>query len=154
MRYSFAKSLVSAVLLLSYLVLPKFGFPDGGIAGHLLHPLSHANVWHLLANILCLWMLSCDLHLSVSLIVSVVCSFIPCLISEPTMGFSGVLFAMVGISWGKVGMFREMLWRNKWFLIIPAFIPHVNALIHLYCFVTGYAAGRYVIDKKNKSDWI
>ena len=154
MRYSFAKSLVSAVLLLSYLVFPKFGFPDGGISGHLLHPLSHANVWHLLANILCLWMLSCDLHLSVSLIVAVVCSFIPCLMSEPTMGFSGVLFAMVGISWGKVGMFREMLCRNKWFLIIPAFIPHVNALIHLYCFVAGYAAGRYVIRKENKSDWV
>ena len=34
-----------------------------------------------------------------------------------------------------------MVWRNKWFLFIPIFIPHVNAMIHLYCMVMGYLFG-------------
>ena len=57
------------------------------------------------------------------------------------MGFSGVLFAIVGISWGKVHRFRDMLTKNIWFLIIPAFIPHINFLIHLYCLLLGYLYG-------------
>lgn len=57
------------------------------------------------------------------------------------MGFSGVLFAMVGIGWGRTGQFVKMLDKNKWFLIIPLFLPHVNAFIHLYCLLLGYVAG-------------
>jgi hypothetical protein len=57
------------------------------------------------------------------------------------MGFSGIIFAMVGIAWGKAHRFREMLTKNFWFLIIPAFIPHVNFLIHLYCLLLGYLYG-------------
>jgi hypothetical protein len=68
------------------------------------------------------------------------------------MGLSGVLFAIVGISWGKVCRFRDMFWKNRWFLIIPVFIPHVNAFIHVYCLVAGYVAGRYLPLKK--SEWI
>lgn len=57
------------------------------------------------------------------------------------MGFSGVLFAMVGISWGKTHRFKDMMVRNKWILIIPAFIPHINFLIHIYCLLFGYLYG-------------
>jgi hypothetical protein len=62
-------------------------------------------------------------------------------LSEPTYGFSGVLFAMVGVSWGRIHRFRDMILRNKWFLIIPAFLPHVNFLIHIYCLLFGYLYG-------------
>jgi hypothetical protein len=36
-----------------------------------------------------------------------------------------------------------MIVRNKWFLIIPAFLPHVNFLIHIYCLIAGYLYGYY-----------
>ena len=150
MRYSLAKVIVSIVLVVSYFAMPQVGFGGGGCSdtvtywtGHVLYVLSHANVWHLAANLLCLWMIPCRLHLGSSYFVAVVCSFLPCFIDEATVGFSGVLFAIVGMSWGRVRRFMDMLWRNKWFLVIPMFIPHVNALLHVYCLIAGYLVGCY-----------
>ena len=157
MRYFLAKVIVSVVLVVCYIFMPKFGFIDVHELGecwyvHLLYPFSHANIWHLLANIVCLWMIPCELHLLISFLLAVLCSILPCFISEMTMGFSGVLFAIVGISWGKVHRFKDMIWKNKWFLVIPIFLPHVNAFIHLYCMIFGYLCGRYIPMKK--SDWL
>ena len=163
MKYSLAKVIVSVVLVVSYFAMPQFAF-GGGCGdtatywtGHVLYPLSHANVWHLAANVLCLWMIPCGLHLGSSYLVAVACSFLPCFIGEPTCGFSGVLFAIVGMSWGRVRRFREMLWRNKWFLVIPMLIPHVNAMLHVYCLMAGYAVGycwRDDVLPKGTKDWI
>lgn len=154
MKYSFAKLIVSVVLVVWFFAMPQAGFTgEWEIGGHMLYPLSHANIWHLLANLLCLWMIPCGLHLTVATFVAVLCSFLPCFISEPTVGFSGVLFSIVGISWGKAHRFRDMIWRNKWFLLIPVFIPHVNALLHVYCLVGGYLIGHFVRDLGD-SDWL
>lgn len=177
MKEIIIKSSAALILLASYLFLPKYGFPtatvpvglpDGSslwssvahicateepsasaILSHLLYPLSHANVFHLAANILCLFMLRCRTHIIVSFFCAVLCSFLPCPLlpiygqsQTLTIGFSGVLFAMVGISWGKARRFRDMLTKNKYFLIIPAFLPHVNFLIHIYCLLLGYLYGR------------
>lgn len=142
MKYSDTKLVVSTFLVLWWLLAPQLGFPEGGTLGHSFYSFSHANVWHLLANMVCLWMIPCELHLLSVYVVAVLCSYLPCFISEPTVGFSGVLFAIVGMSWGKVGRFRDMLWKNKWWLVVPIFIPHVNALLHVYCLVGGYLVGR------------
>ena len=133
----------------SYFFLPKYGFTfHGPLLNHFLYPFSHANIWHLSANILCLWMLRLPTHIIATYICAALCSFLPCPLlplyggsAEATMGFSGVLFAMVGVSWGKLHRFRDMVWRNKWYLIIPAFLPHVNFLIHIYCMLAGYLYG-------------
>ena len=165
------KLFVCLVLVGSYFLLPKYGFTAFSFSlqppyfnpqpstFNLLYPLSHANIWHLLANILCLFMLRCPLHIFATYIIAVIASFIPSpllldIIFPPlgeggegvTMGFSGVLFAIVGISWGKVHRFRDMLTKNIWFLIIPAFIPHINFLIHLYCLLLGYLYGHLCCD--------
>ena len=149
------KVIISVALTLSYFFLPKYGYV--AVSGfpvdytsHLLYPISHANIWHLLLNICCLWMLRCPIRLHVTYPIAVIASFLPCLsfsvqhgfalLTEPTMGFSAILFAMVGMSWGYIGQFRNMLWRNKWFLIILPFIPHVNFLIHIYTMLLGYLA--------------
>lgn len=158
MKFSWAKVVVSVVLVASYFLLPNFGFLWGGtISEHFLYPLSHANVWHLAANLLCLWMIPCELHLFRAYAMAVVCSFLPCFVPALTYGFSGVLFAIVGMSWGRVRRFKDMIWRNKWFLVVPIFIPHVNALLHVYCMVAGYVVGRYWHDgimPKWKKDWV
>ncbi len=159
MKDSHIKIVLTLVLCLSYCFLPKYGFTPfhGSLSGHtlathLLYPFSHANVFHLLANIVCLWWLR-SLHLPVTYIIAVLCSFLPSFslygffagqgfaLAEPTYGFSGIIFAVVGVSWGKVHRFRDMLWRNKWFLIITTFLPHVNFLIHLYCLLLGFLYG-------------
>ena len=163
MKYSLAKVIVSLVLMVSYFAMPQFAFGDGCgstatyWAGHVLYPLSHANIWHLLANVLCLWMIPCGLHLGSAYLVAVLCSFLPCFLGEDTMGFSGVLFAIVGMSWGKVKRFRDMLWKNKWWLVIPMFIPHVNALLHIWCLLGGFLVGYFWRDSllpKGTKDWL
>jgi membrane associated rhomboid family serine protease len=154
MKENIIKSLITLLLLISYFFLPKYGFTSfEGLGTHLLYPFSHVNIFHLAANILCLWMLRCRTHVLLTYCIAVAASFLPsfCLygliagqgyaLTEPTYGYSGVIFAMVGISWGKANRFRDMLWRNKWYLIIPAFVPHVNFLIHIYCLIGGYGAG-------------
>lgn len=140
------KTIVCCCLVWSYFFLPKCGYTDicsggGEIVEHLVYPLSHANVWHLAANVVFLWMIPCRMHLVACYACAVVCSFLPCFMSEPTMGFSGVLFAMVGVSWGEVRRFKDMIRKNAWFLVIPFVLPHVNAMVHLYCMVAGYAIG-------------
>lgn len=144
-KFDYLKIIVSIVLVGSYFLLPEYGFTFSlcPLENHFLYPLSHANIWHLLGNLFCLWMLTCPMHILYTYLGAVACSFLPCLISEPTMGFSGVLFVMVGMSWGKVHKFKDMLWSNKWILIIPAFLPHINFLIHFYCIIAGYLLGRY-----------
>lgn len=150
-KFSLAKIIVSLVLVVWYFIMPQYSFSGYGIgtdetlSGHVLYSFSHANVWHLSANILCLWMLPCELHLLFAIIAAVLCSFLPCFIGESTCGFSGVLFAIVGMSWGSARKFKDMLWRNKWWLIIPVFIPHVNALLHVYCLLAGYFFSRWMI---------
>ena len=149
-RIGIFKLLVSFVLVGSYFFLPEYGFTFSvqPLVNHLLYPMSHANIWHLAGNILCLWMLRCPMHLIATFVCAVLCSFLPCFVAEPTMGFSGVLFAMVGISWGKIHRFKDMLWKNKWILVIPAFLPHINFMIHLYCLIAGYLYGRYATRDK------
>lgn len=147
------KLVVSFILVGSYFLLPRYGFTfHGPLINHFLYPLSHANVWHLSANLLCLWMLRCPPHIMATFVCAVLCSFLPCPmlplwgtdVFQPTVGYSGALFAMVGISWGKIHRFRDMLSKNVWFLLITAFIPHVNFLIHLYCLLLGYLLGHLV----------
>ena len=170
-HYRLVKLIVSLVLVGSYFFLPKYGFTsfdgnafDGFPVDNFLYPLSHANIWHLLANILCLWMLRCKMHIVATYLIAVVCSFLPsfsiydCVmqggfsaLSEPTYGFSGILFAMVGVSWGKIHRLRDMIVRNKWYLIIPAFLPHVNFLIHIYCLFAGYLYGTLCVKKSENS---
>lgn len=140
--------LLSILLVLSYFLLPKYGFtsfepsePRDGLINHILYPLSHANIFHLAANIVFLWMVRCKLHLAVTFTIAIICSFFPCYTTEPTMGCSGVLFAMVGITWGRAAMFKSMFWRNKWIFLIMILAPHVNFLIHIYCLLAGFLFG-------------
>lgn len=165
------KAILSVLMVFAYFALPKYGFAsfDGivstdKIVTHLLYPFSHANIWHITANLVCLWMVSCRFHIFVAYAIAVLCSFIPSIslfdcithwqiepTQEPTMGFSGILFATVGISWGKVHNFRDMIWRNKWYLIIPAFLPHINFLIHTYCMLLGYLYGSLLCEHISNS---
>lgn len=140
------------MLIASYFLLPKYGFTScSGIVEHILYSISHANIWHLLANVLCLFVLRCPTHIISAFLCAVLCSFLPCPITEPTMGFSGMLFVMAGISWGRIHKLWDMVRRNSIILIIPAFLPHINFMIHFYCLLAGYIVGRFLLLYKSKN---
>ena len=141
---------ITILLVVSFFFLPKYAYTSSLGIEHFLYPISHANIVHLLVNILCLWMVRCPVNILVTYTVAVIASYLPAvslygLQEIPTMGFSGILFAMVGITWGRVQRFKDMFIKNKWYLIIPFFIPNINAFVHIYCLLLGFAYGYYSV---------
>lgn len=173
------KVVVTAVLVVWWLFGPMVGFCPVGktdghtigmIWGHLLWPLSHANVWHLAGNLWVLWWLKGRLCLREAFVMAVVCSFLPELpgvweIIRPeadasgtvaTCGFSGVLCAMIGVKWGRwirsrgtASAYREFAKRVLPFVAVGFFIPHVNWSIHLYCLLAGVVYGMVAVTRQH-----
>lgn len=139
------KSFIIIVLVLSFFLLPKYAVgDDSGFIHHVLFPISHANIFHLAGNILCLWLFKIKLHLPVTVAVSFVCSYLPQFNlwgMEPFMGFSGILFAVIGIMYGRQNRPKRMFKYCIIPLLITGLFPHVCLSIHLYCLLAGYAYG-------------
>lgn len=155
------KSVVTMVLVLWWLYGPVVGYSSNGtILEHLLWPLCHANIWHLIGNLYVLWCLKGDLHIKVAFVISFLCSWLPVLpglwdltSDEPitTVGISGVLCAIIGIKWGAYCCGGKRYWtfvKNVMpFILIGVFVPHINWCIHLYCVVVGFLYGRYGLNR-------
>lgn len=146
------------------------------VASHVLYMVSHANFWHLAGNLFVLWMIPNRLYLLEAVIIAFVTSWLPSVGSiwdiwnnEPvaaTVGFSGVLFAILGIKWGVycVGQHKGRISRRGRimdeqrtaisakrlkmfcvrvlpFALIGFLVPHLNWTIHLYCLTAGLLVG-------------
>lgn len=149
------KILITILLVTAFIFLPKYSYPTDGCdtlaaaPSHILSIFSHANIFHLSANILCLWLLKCRLRLPLAIASSFLCSFLPQWSlwgAEQTLGFSGVLFSVVGMTWGVAEKsFPSSLIRmcriNLPPILLTALFPHVNAFIHLYTLLCGYLVG-------------
>jgi len=162
------KTAVTAVLVLYWLLGVQTGYQNGYADGtpvgtvmeeHVLAMVSHAGAWHLAGNLFVLWLIAGRLHLLPSLAIAFLMSFVPAFgivwpMSGVTMGFSGVLFAIIGIKWGiycrsfdPAGTafvrraVREFCVKVLPFALIGIFIPQVNWCVHLYCVLTGFAYG-------------
>ena len=136
------------IIVVCFLLLPKVGFLPAGAEGfsvirNILFPLSHANIFHLALNILCIcYLKNAKRYVIPAVIVSFLCSLLP----EPNysmepgiMGASGILFAIVGFKYGIYGKGALMV-RNNWlFFLVSAFMPNVAMLYHLYCITIAYA---------------
>lgn len=121
-----------------YIVFPQTGYVwNGSVLGHFTYPFCHANVFHLVCNCFCLWLFRQPLNYNAWLI-AMLCSFFPCLATEPTMGMSGALFAHIGITWARLNRFGEMCRRVLPLTILFGLLPHMNMLIHIYCLFTAY----------------
>lgn len=111
------------------------------ITGHLSFCFFHANIFHLLVNLLCLWSIRGKMNIPIAYAVSVLASFSPQFTHEHTTGLSGLLFAAFGIMWGEHSTFRTMCKACAPAILIAVFLPHVNGLLHLWCLLGGFLAG-------------
>ena len=156
------KTLVTLLLVAWYLLRPQVGYTsDMDSPAHVTYLLCHANVWHLAGNVFVLWMMKGRLHLTASIIIAIITSFIPTIGSVwdgfvfdgQTMGFSGVLFAIAGIQWGKhIWLLtgkdkqrqatRAFVTKALPWAFVGVLIPHINWCIHLYCMMAGFIYGR------------
>lgn len=167
------KAVVSVTLVAWWIAGPVVGYrpvgePTGTVAGtiweHVGWMVSHGNVWHLAGNVFVLWCMKGRVPLAAGVVTAFLCSWLPVVpglwdifsLAEPasTVGFSGVLCGMIGVQWGvwcrtqrKAAVHGGCYWvfakKVMPFLIVGAFIPHINWSIHIYCVLMGLAYGRY-----------
>lgn len=129
--------LISVVLILWYFIMPQKGYTDYDILSHLYGIMSHANIFHLACNVFCLCSLKNKIRIIPSVVIAFLTSFIPTWY-ENTMGFSGVIFAILGIEWGEVGQFRKMCKLILPWVLVTLLMPNMNALYHFYSLMGGY----------------
>ena len=156
------KLLVTLILVAWYIWMPQVGF-TAGMEGraHITYLLCHANIWHLAGNVFVLWMMRGKLHLLPAILVAILSTFLPVfgsvwdglLFDGQTMGFSGVLFAIAGVQWGRLEWSKNtehdrFIVRWSFFskavpwAFVFVLIPHINWSLHLYCMILGYIYGR------------
>ncbi len=145
----YAPSLVVASVCLLFSAMgANFAFTgETGIGNAMLYHFSHANIFHLAANLVALFMfrprwVTC----AYGYLASSVAAVLPFawVTDEATCGLSGFIFAC----WAR----RYWSFKIKPFYIfgvclVSAFIPHVNWRIHLYSFILAfgiYAARDYI----------
>lgn len=156
------KVLITLLLVAWYIWMPQQGYIyDHDDAAHFSYILCHANVWHLAGNLFVLWMIRGNLYLPSSLVIAILASFAPAFgsvwdsftLDAPTMGCSGVIFAMCGVKWGKYiwretdkqkkqKLTNDFLLKAVPFTLAGMLISHINWSLHLYCLMAGFVYGR------------
>ena len=131
---------------------------ESGFLDHFIFAFCHANLIHLGLNLTSLFLFKKRLYIIEGIYISFLASYLPVwMISgdEATMGFSGVLFAIVGIKYGVVfsrcktiqslqntiKINRKAIAILLTSVVITIFIPHLNWCLHLYCLIIGCAYG-------------
>lgn len=161
-RLTIEKTVVSLILIAWYLLMPTIGYKQTDttdVVCHICYMWSHANIWHLAGNLFVLWLIRGRMYLVPSIVIALVCSWIPAFSMwgevGMTIGFSGVLFAVIGIKWGVYCRNASMMGRifeqqalldfaKKClpFALVGFIIPHINWCIHLYSLIAGLVYGR------------
>lgn len=113
----------------------SFVWNEYGVS-HFFYPFSHANVFHLLANLVALLTFRKNVGI-VAYIAAVAASFLP-MSSTATMGLSAVLFAHIGATWAYSAGFYPMCRRILPFAVLIGLLPGVNFFIHIYSLFLGY----------------
>ena len=154
-RLTVEKIILTLLLTACWLWMPVAGYEsnvyeDVDVFSHATYIISHVNIWHLAGNLFVLWLLRRKLWLVPSVVMAVLCSFLPVFGIWPigmTVGFSGVLFAIIGIKYGvlcRSGMpVKEFCRKALPFAVVGIVIPHINWCLHLYCLLAGFVYGRY-----------
>lgn len=112
-----------------------------GLTCRVLYTFYHANLLHALLNAWCLLSVVFIYDTSVwrLLIAHIIACTIPaiCLSDIPTVGLSGVVFALFGsISFEVERKAYYQLWMLA-YLVVGFLFPNTNAWVHLYCYIVG-----------------
>lgn len=120
----------------------------GGVIPHLTYMFLHANIIHLLVNsfsFLSMWIIMKRFYRKgyfyfIPFILAVLTSFIPlCIFDKPTVGVSGVIYAMIGmiLPYYHIKKFYLFYISIAVSLIISFYVPSINFYLHLFCFIGG-----------------
>lgn len=118
-------------------------FTGCGLGCRLSYPFYHVGIVHALLNAWCLLsvVFIYDISMLRLCLAYIIAVFIPsiCLSATPTVGLSGLVFALFGSISFEVGRkVYYQLWMLA-YLIIGFLFPNTNAWVHLYCYLAGCA---------------
>lgn len=112
---------------------------------HFTYHFFHANALHLILNIWCF--LSCvflaDASAGKLFAAYIIACTAPALSAVPTIGFSGVCFAMLGfIQWQSRNKLSYNVSVISCIVLPLLLLPHsVNSLLHAYCYIVAVIVG-------------
>lgn len=130
-----------ALLVMSFFDAPLALEPHCSVPARMAYNFFHANFFHALCNVWCL--LAIAFYYNIEdwelLLAYIIACTVPsvAMSSQPTVGASGICFALMGIVLYKVARKRYYL---SWIIPIVAvgfIIPGIAAGVHLYCFLIG-----------------
>lgn len=104
---------------------------------HLLYIFSHANIFHLLANVFVLLSFGKSVN-AFAWLAAVAASFLP-MPNVPTVGMSALLFAHLGTTWAPTKGLGIMCRKILPWAVVFGLLPGINLLIHIYALFLGYA---------------
>lgn len=118
------------------------------VQGRLLHPFFHAGTLHAALNAWCLLSVvfihdvSCLRMLfayaaAVTMPVDTLGAFLP--LDSPTVGLSGVVYVLFGSISFEVARKRYFQLWMMFYIAVGFLFPNTNALMHLYCYLCGFA---------------
>ena len=121
------------LLVLFFISEPTPVFPGCDFLHRFTFHFHHSNIWHLLANASCIYVMK-KFRWIESYVISFLCSWV---ILSPTVGFSGMVFAAIGCNLGKIGSLK---WLGKCMLsaVVFGILPGVSMIFHLSCLSSGY----------------
>ncbi len=116
-------------------------FTGCGLGCRLSYPFFHVGILHALLNAWCLLsvVFIYDISLLRLCLAYGIAVFVPsfCMSDIPTVGLSGLVFALFGSISFEVGRkVYYQLWMLA-YLIIGFLFPNTNAWVHLYCYLAG-----------------
>lgn len=122
----------------------QYGYsPNSSVLSHFYYQFIHASIFHLIGNAYCVYMFY-KLNIRsywwiIGYIVSVIASFI---VSHPnlcTVGFSGCIYAVLGLYYNKINSRGGMILISL-LLFIP--INAINMPLHILCFHSVFFIGQ------------
>lgn len=128
----YAVLILLAVLYLTTEPTPCFNGCD--FPRRLIFHFHHSNIWHLLANASCIYVMK-KFRWSESYVISVLASWV---IVHPTVGISGMIFAAIGCNCGERNLWKS-LWKCGISAVVFGLMPGVSMLFHVVCLSAGFA---------------
>lgn len=121
-------------------------YAGSNMLGHLLYPFFHANTFHALLNSWCLLSVVFIYDIGIGRLLSayMIAVFVPVdtlgyfmTMDSPTVGLSGMVFALFGsISFEVLRKRYYQSWMI-FYLAAGFLLPNTHAVLHLWCYVSG-----------------